>query len=234
MERGDYVDNSTVNINCSDTTSKLYYSIITALACFLNIFLFFLVRNNTHNMHMKPYLKILYSSLFIDLSSAIFQFLIQARPSILGKWLLLTMSFDGCLPFLLDKVGLLQGGNIGYLLIIEFWGCYSVVIYASVPFIFRYFVAVRNYKMSTAVYLSILFVALGIALFASIIVSYLAVRNYEENILLVPKHDSNCLRFIPQVNMQFNLKDKVLIYLKFNINLTYFRRLFTYFGHGTI
>jgi hypothetical protein len=58
----------------------------------------------------------------------------------LGKINLLTISMDGFLPSLVQDWEMFKGGNLNYLLILEYFACYSVVIYALVPFIFRYLI----------------------------------------------------------------------------------------------
>lgn len=56
----------------------------------------------------------------------------------LGDKMILTVSLDGPLPRLADNFELFSRGNLNYLLIIEYWGCYLVISYCWLPFFYRY------------------------------------------------------------------------------------------------
>lgn len=62
--------------NCPDSNNQLYFNSITVVSIFLNLILLTLIRTNTPAL-MKPYIKILYLSVIIDLIACLVQEMIQ-------------------------------------------------------------------------------------------------------------------------------------------------------------
>lgn len=64
------------DLNCPDANNQIYYYSVTITSCSLNLILLSLIRSSTKDI-MKPYLKVLYSSIVLDLFSAVIQGLTQ-------------------------------------------------------------------------------------------------------------------------------------------------------------
>ncbi|KAI6184644.1 hypothetical protein M3Y97_00618400 [Aphelenchoides bicaudatus] len=195
--------------NCADTASQSYFIVVTFFACLFNVTLFYLIRTATHNL-MKVYLKILYSSVIIDFTSALFQFSTQVRPSTQAG--ILTMSMDGFLPAMIQDWELFRGGRLNYILILEYFACYSVIVYSIVPFVFRYLIACWNYHMGPIAFSLLMIFVLGTALYASISINYLCALVYDNNINFVPIPNPNCTRYLPQVS-NLNMKDSHIAFV---------------------
>lgn len=142
---------TTTNINCPSPGSTLAYSLMNCSGFILNVVLVVVVLKHT-NATLRPYAEVLLTSCGIDIFSSFFQFLTQAvrsllrsfltetcqRPTFQGDKGLLTFSIDGVLPRLVSNTTLFRGGNLNYILIPEYIGCYFSVCYCCVPFVFRY------------------------------------------------------------------------------------------------
>ncbi|KAI6184643.1 hypothetical protein M3Y97_00618300 [Aphelenchoides bicaudatus] len=192
--------------------------------------LFKLIRSYTHPL-MKPYIRILYTSVIIDFVSSISQYLSQARPLVFEPKKILTIALDGVLPRLASKFEFFDGGALNYALIPEYWGCYVVIAYCWMPFLYRYLYICWEYQMSRTVFFcSILFVC-SISLMEAVLITHLSARAYDSNINHVPTPDPNCVRYLPQMDYMLNLTttyDLVIFKVWYHTCYTFLQM--TYFG----
>jgi hypothetical protein len=63
--------------------------------------------------------------------------------------------------------------------------------------------------MSNTVFGIVTAFILGMALQASLEICYLSAVAHEENLLLIPEGNPDCIRFLPQISSVHNLKDSV-------------------------
>jgi hypothetical protein len=134
--------NSTTNENCPDTFNQIYFYSMAFVSCSLNAILFYLIRTKTHTL-MKPYLKILYSSVVLDFISSLIQSLTQTvsrihtdyviyfyififkRP-ILAKTGVMAIAMDGLVPWLVKDWAIFEGGNLNFIFAFEYFVRYSI------------------------------------------------------------------------------------------------------------
>ncbi|KAI6181821.1 hypothetical protein M3Y98_00870200 [Aphelenchoides besseyi] len=193
----------TTNINCPQTGSQIYYAIVSGTSILLNTVLILLVKSQTPDQ-LRPYSEVLLMSVIIDLLSSILQFLTQARPILLGEKHILTFNLDGWLPRLVQNWSLFNGGNLNYIMIPEYIACYFSVCFCCVPFLFRYFMVCWSRRMKRWELVLMIYVLFGFVTISSVSVNYAAAKIYDENIQLLPKANSSCLRFLPQFSEREN------------------------------
>ncbi|KAI6221545.1 hypothetical protein M3Y95_00973100 [Aphelenchoides besseyi] len=229
------MNNQITNVNCPDKSSQFYFTTVTIAACSLNAILFLLIRKDTHPL-MKSYLPVLYTSTILDFTSALLQHSTQVRPVQLGEYSILTMCLDGWLPALVEDWPIFKDGNLNYLLIIEYLACYTTVLYSVIPFVFRYLLVVRNYRMSYFQFSCLFLCVLIYCYIASVAITMLSASTHFENVQTMPKYNTSCTRFLPQfsiVNVNTTWRTvqfKIWFYMSSSFAYFYFIIMFCMFS----
>ncbi|KAI6226517.1 hypothetical protein M3Y99_01282100 [Aphelenchoides fujianensis] len=185
------------SVNCSDRRLQVYFLVVTTIACSLNALLFVLVRMEKSEA-LRPFRFVLSVSCAVDFLSALLQYSTQARPALLGQKKIMTMSFDGPLVALVEKMDAFKGGNLNYLLILEYVGCYLVLLYGVLPCFFRYLSICWNYTLSSREYSLLLAVVWIVCLWESVSICVLSANSHDQNWALIPAPNPECTRFAPQ------------------------------------
>uniref|UniRef100_A0A1I7SF18 G protein-coupled receptor n=1 Tax=Bursaphelenchus xylophilus TaxID=6326 RepID=A0A1I7SF18_BURXY len=180
--------------NCVDPVNQALIQSVSFSAMLANLVLLWLIRNHTPNP-MSSYKKVLYTSSVIDLLSSLSHFSIILRTEMENG--ITVNSFDGFLPRLLHKMGLVDDANLAYLVLVELAFEYIMLGFCFVPFTYRYFHMVWKFRFTNATFaLLVLFYVIPIDLFA-FIVAYLAGNTYPHMTQLVSPADPNCVKRMP-------------------------------------
>ncbi|KAI6238007.1 hypothetical protein M3Y99_00727300 [Aphelenchoides fujianensis] len=110
------------------------------------------------------------------------------------------MNLDGPLPRLVQNWSIFRDGNLNYLLIADWVACYMVVVYSVVPFVFRYLIVVKNYRMSKLQFFGLLLFAFSYCLTISVAITSLSAATHFDNMASMPIPNASCTRFLPQFN----------------------------------
>uniref|UniRef100_A0A1I7SHA1 Uncharacterized protein n=1 Tax=Bursaphelenchus xylophilus TaxID=6326 RepID=A0A1I7SHA1_BURXY len=113
-------------------------------------------------------------------------------------------NFDGFLPRVLDRMGLVGDGNLAYVLFVELALQYNMLGYCFVPFTYRYFHMVWKIRFTNSAFALLVLVYITPMTLFSFIMAYLAGNTYFKMTQLVSAPDPNCMRNLPYYdNMKY-------------------------------
>ncbi|CAD5211675.1 unnamed protein product [Bursaphelenchus xylophilus] len=181
-------------INCVDYVNQAVIQFLSFSGMMANLVLLLLIRNHTPSP-MKSYKKVLYTSAVFDLLASLSHFCIILRSAMDSD--VTVNNFDGFLPRILEKMGLVNDGNLAYLLFIELALQYNMVGYCFVPFTYRYFLMVWEVKFNNYTFALLVLFYLTPTMAFSFIMAYLAGNTYSAMTQIVSPTDPNCLRNLP-------------------------------------
>ncbi|CAD5211679.1 unnamed protein product [Bursaphelenchus xylophilus] len=185
---------------CRISPMETVFRIVSVLAVVVNALFVLLIKSKTPKM-MISYRKVLYGSCAIDGLAALSHLLIGIRPIFVKD--VLSFDFTGPIPRLIDYMGWLPDGKIGYILFFETVFMNSIVCYCFVPYTYRYFHMIRGTSFTIPKFLLLLLVYLSPAVVVATSLAGLSAQVYEKMTEFTGVAEDVCVRRVPMMDPRF-------------------------------